>query len=245
VFTLPEERRKGAADALMERLMADFRKREVRLVTLGTGFDSHPYRLYQKYGFAGTEDKNGTMIYYGTNEADFWKRALRGLRNNLAVTTFDWTSFPAAVALFCLPGPGRLRAAMNRSIGPSTAEEPLLRALRQVSGEPDPAFTAKVLTHKKTGVCIGYAQLEADPRFGWHPHVLDIWSLPSTWKLNLQLIEAMPLEGKKVHVYVDGESVHKMKLVRKAGFKREARLRGAMQTHARQPLDVEIWSREG
>ncbi|HTL52807.1 MAG TPA: GNAT family N-acetyltransferase [Planctomycetota bacterium] len=245
VWTVPEERRKGAADALMERIMADFHKREVRMMTLGTGFDSHPYRLYQKHEFKGTEDLNGTMIYYGSSEAEFWKKALRGLKNNLEVRPFDWTGFPSATALFCLPGPGRMRSAMNETFGPSTPEGPLLQTLKDTLGRPNGPRFAKVLMHKKTAVSIGYAQLTPDPRFYNQTHVLDLWSLPSTWKLALQLIEAMPLAGKKVHVYVDAESVPKMKLVRKAGFKREARLHGAMLAQNRSRLDVEIWAKEG
>lgn len=244
VWTVPEERRKGAADALMERIMADFHKREVRMMTLGTGFDSHPYRLYQKHKFQGTEDLNGTMIYYGTSEAEFWKKSLRGLKNNLEVKTFDWTTFPSATALFCLPGPGRMRAAMNETFGPSTPEGPLLGILKNTLAQPSGPTFAKVLAHRKTGVSVAYAQLAPDMRFNNHAAVLDLWSLPSTWKLAIDLIEAMPLGGKRVHVYVDAESVAKMKLVRKAGFKREARLRGALMAHDRSRIDVEIWARE-
>lgn len=243
VWTIPEERRKGAADLLMDRIMADFQKREVRMLTLGTEFDSHPYRLYQKHRFVGTEDLNGTMIYYGRSEAEFWKKALRGLKNNLAVQPFDWSSFPSATALFCLPGRGRLRSVLNQTFGPSTPEGALLGVLKRTLPHPNGPEIAKVLMHRKTAVAIGFAHLAPDPRFHGQTWILDLWSHPTTWKLNLELVEAMPLDGKKVQVYVDSESVNKMKLVRKAGFKREARLRGAMQSLTREPLEIEIWSR--
>ena len=51
VYTLPEERRKGAYQAVMARQMADMEAKGFRLLSLGTGFDSAPYWIYHSFGF--------------------------------------------------------------------------------------------------------------------------------------------------------------------------------------------------
>ena len=48
-FTVPEERRKGISSILMTHLLADFKKRSGRIITLFTDYQSHPYKYYQKH----------------------------------------------------------------------------------------------------------------------------------------------------------------------------------------------------
>src|SRR5438045_209599 len=46
VYTRPEERRKGAAEVLMDATMSDFRARNGRALYLGTGYASSAYKVY-------------------------------------------------------------------------------------------------------------------------------------------------------------------------------------------------------
>src|SRR5688572_11102381 len=48
VYTVPEERRKGAADIIHHHQIEDFKLRGGRALYLGTGYDTHPYHLYKK-----------------------------------------------------------------------------------------------------------------------------------------------------------------------------------------------------
>src|SRR5207248_6496886 len=61
VFTRPEHRRKGICQAIMGRLMEDFRQRNGRVLLLGTGFESAPYWIYHSFGFRSL--KGGFMRY--------------------------------------------------------------------------------------------------------------------------------------------------------------------------------------
>src|SRR5262249_19212993 len=51
VFTLKEERRKGAYSALMDLQMRDMGRLGFTVLTLSTGFESPPYRIYHAHGF--------------------------------------------------------------------------------------------------------------------------------------------------------------------------------------------------
>src|SRR5947209_8971345 len=63
VYTLPEERRKGAYQAVMAAQMADMPGRGYRVLSLGTGFDSAPYRIYQSFSFEGIGPGRGEMLW--------------------------------------------------------------------------------------------------------------------------------------------------------------------------------------
>lgn len=64
VWTVPEERRKGAASHLMDALMAQFRAREGKALLLGTGYDGPAYHLYRRHGFESVEDRSEFMACY-------------------------------------------------------------------------------------------------------------------------------------------------------------------------------------
>src|SRR5207245_380029 len=66
VFTSPRWRQRGAYRQLMAVQMADTRARGYRILTLGTGFDSHPYRIYQSFGFRSVEEGSGYMSWEAT-----------------------------------------------------------------------------------------------------------------------------------------------------------------------------------
>ena len=65
VYTVPEHRRKGIARLVMTEQMADFKARSGRYLTLSTGFDTHPYYLYQGFGFRSVVPESGHMKYMG------------------------------------------------------------------------------------------------------------------------------------------------------------------------------------
>ena len=64
VFTLPQQRRKGAAKGVMAYQMEDFRQRSGSALYLGTGYNSHPYYIYQSFGFESVFPESGFMKYH-------------------------------------------------------------------------------------------------------------------------------------------------------------------------------------
>ena len=65
VYTLPEQRRKGIASRIMAAQMKDFQERGGRTLTLGTGFDSPAYWIYQGYGFRSIVEGSGRHVVLG------------------------------------------------------------------------------------------------------------------------------------------------------------------------------------
>ena len=63
VFTLPDQRRKGACKGIMTYQMQDFATRSGRMLYLGTGYDSAPYWIYHHFGFRSVYPKSGFMKY--------------------------------------------------------------------------------------------------------------------------------------------------------------------------------------
>ena len=51
VFTRPAQRRKGICQAVLRRLMDDFRLRGGSVLLLGTGYESPAYWIYHSFGF--------------------------------------------------------------------------------------------------------------------------------------------------------------------------------------------------
>src|SRR5712692_491079 len=70
VYTLPEERRKGAYQAVMAAQMADMPRRGFRALALGTGFDSPPYWIYHSFGFRGIAPGSGAMRWTADQDAE-------------------------------------------------------------------------------------------------------------------------------------------------------------------------------
>src|SRR5262249_27361556 len=61
VFTAPAWRQRGAYRQLMAAQMADTRARGYRILTLSTGYNSHPYWIYHSFGFRSVAEGSGYM----------------------------------------------------------------------------------------------------------------------------------------------------------------------------------------
>ena len=70
VFTTPTQRRKGACKSVMQFQMEDFRHRDGEALYLGTGYNSHPYYIYNSFGFESVFPGSGFMKYRATDDFD-------------------------------------------------------------------------------------------------------------------------------------------------------------------------------
>ena len=109
VYTRPEDRRKGAASALMRHLMEDFRRRKGRALFLGTGYDSAPFHIYQAEGFRGLEPESGLMDYY-VGSGETFRREWFSI-GPVEVGAVSWENWPTSAPLFTGPFPGTVRMA--------------------------------------------------------------------------------------------------------------------------------------
>ncbi|MBI2504790.1 MAG: GNAT family N-acetyltransferase, partial [Candidatus Latescibacteria bacterium] len=109
VWTVPEDRRQGAASQLMGVQMAHFRQEGGRALFLGTGYDSAPYHIYASHGFVGLEPKSGQMEYYSQTRAEFEEEYFA--KGAVQVEEVQWRHWPASAALFLGEFPGAVRCA--------------------------------------------------------------------------------------------------------------------------------------
>lgn len=70
VYTAPAWRQRGAYGQLMAAQMEDIRRLGFRILTLGTGFDSHPYWIYHSFGFRSVAPDSGLMRWLASPAAD-------------------------------------------------------------------------------------------------------------------------------------------------------------------------------
>ena len=160
VYTRPEDRRKGAASALMRHLMEDFRRREGRALFLGTGYDSAPFHIYQAEGFRGLEPESGLMDYYVGSGGTF-RREWFSI-GPVEVGAASWENWPTSVPLFTGPFPGTVRMAPLGMFGRVSTESGWLHLLH------DDSKRGRVLIRPETGAIVGAAVAGGHPLWPGH-----------------------------------------------------------------------------
>ena len=226
VFTVPEDRRKGAMGQLLGIQMADFRARGGRALFLGTDFDSHPYRMYQSLGFRGIEPRSGYMDYYCASKEKF--EAEYFAPGDADIVPVGWRHWPASPALFMGAFPGVVRCAPLRLFGRASTEGPLLALVRdgEARCEEGKKPRAVALQARRSTAIVGLAVWD------WHPLwpeacLLDVYCHPNYWGRAGELIEALllPQEADRCIAYGDAACREKLDVLRAAGFRRKATLK--------------------
>ncbi len=177
VFTLPEQRQKGAARGLMHILMEDCRRQGFHILTLGTGFQSPAYWIYHGFGFRGVHSESGNMLWQAEPEAAarLFQRAPVSVR---AVRWDDWGFFNYLAMLPVEVGEGAPRSALLGLQGQGSLEGPFIAF--QIRREQEPLLQAQTLV-SETGASVGWGLLGPSEGEGgaWrldvhtHPHFTD------------------------------------------------------------------------
>ncbi|HOZ47579.1 MAG TPA: GNAT family N-acetyltransferase [Candidatus Hydrogenedentes bacterium] len=224
VWTNADDRRKGAARMLIDDVMARFRDRGGQALFLGTGFDSHPYHLYERYGFTGIEPRSGYMEYYrdskGVFHRDFFAVA------DTAIAPLSWRHWPTAAPLFIGDFPGTVRCASRKLFGRRSTEGPLLSAIREedtrrARGEGPQTL---VLESDVSSAVVGLAA------WTWHPLwpdtvLLDVYCHPAYWNQAGDLLATLELpDTDRVMAYVDAACPQRKDALVAAGFRHGAAL---------------------
>jgi len=240
VYTVPEERKKGAADLLNRQVMADFIRRGGKALYLGTTFDSPAYHIYEKHRFVGVEAGSGYMVYTPDGQAAFEQRYFAP--GPTRVETLDFKHWPVLPALAMMRHPSRLRFLAWKIFGPASTEGGMLEVLKasQETKEP-PRF--KVAVSQASGTPVAIAGLTPDPWFGSGVDVLDVFFAPGFEGDASNLLEQMELRSdRKVVCGDDGLWPQKQGVLERAGFSREAVLRGHLKDGGKR-LDVALWAK--
>jgi GNAT superfamily N-acetyltransferase len=247
VYTRPEERRKGAAEHLAGRLVADFARRGGRAMYLGTGYDSAAYHIYARHGFRGIEPESGYMAWFapGLERTAFEAEAFApSWTRHEALEYRHWPTLPALAMMY---HPARLRIAGMDVIGPAITEGGALPVLMAMHGEADHTHDnggrAHVAVSGQSGVPVAIACATPEPHFWKQVDVVDLFCAPGFEEELPALVQALQLlPGRRAICYADLDWPAKQEILAACGFQRAAllerhyRSQGAAQA-------LELWAK--
>ncbi|MDE0485333.1 MAG: hypothetical protein OXI67_22410 [Candidatus Poribacteria bacterium] len=237
VFTLPEERRKGACKGAMAYQMEDFRQRNARALYLGTGYNGHPYHIYHNFGFESVYPESGFMKYH-VNE-DFEERYFASAP--VQPKPVEWHDWPKVTALSGIVGWDILRSLKWGVYGPTNFEGGFLSFKHALETE-DVYDDAKLLI-SSDGAIVGWATVSRDER--WRPAtaVLDLFFHPNFAESVPALLSVLQFPELKVQCYVDGTAENKAAVLEAAGFACEGQFKNQF-TYNGQHYDVLVFGRD-
>jgi hypothetical protein len=184
VYTVPEQRRKGAYQAVMAAQMADIRRRGFQVLALGTGFDSPPYWIYHGFGFRGIGPGRGEMTWAAEEGAE--AALFRSGRVTARDARWDdWGFFGSLSVLPTSPEEELPRGRVMRLRGQGLVEGPFVALM--LAREQTPGMTVRVLQSEKDATVawaiLSPAMLDAAP-VGARLGGTASW-LPEAWTLDL------------------------------------------------------------
>ncbi len=236
VYTVPEHRRKGIARLVMTGQMADFTDRGGRYLTLSTGFGTHPYRLYQSFGFRSVVAESGHMKYVG--KAEYEAEHFRG--GGARAVPGDWSSWPSLNVFCAQGGPPYVRNVGLGHIGPRMFEGAYLGLLKQAR-EDDGVQVRLLVTDR--GAVTGYATLVPDTRWRGDTLLLDLTVHSDYTTGYVPLLDSFALPaGIKILAHVESGDAPKTAALAGAGFVHEATLKEQFKAPAGK-MDAEVFAR--
>ena len=236
VFTMPEQRRKGACKGVMAYQMDDFRQRKGRALYLGTGYNSHPYYIYHSFGFESIFPESGFMKYH-VNE-DFEEHYFAP--TSTQPKSVEWHDWPKVTALSGIVGSEALRSLIWNVYGPTNMEGGFLNFKHDL--ETENVYEDAKLLITSGGAIVGWATVSRDNR--WRPAtaVLDLFFHPNFTDEVPALLSAVKFPDVKVQCYVDSSTTKKAEVLETAGFTCEGRFKNQF-TYGGQDYDVLVLAR--
>ena len=236
VFTLPQQRRKGAAKGVMGYQMEDFRQRSGKALYLGTGYNSHPYYIYHSFGFESVFPESGFMKYHV--HEDFEERYFAPAP--AVPKSVEWHDWPKVTALSGIVGWDTLRSLKWEVYGPTNLEGGFLSFKHDL--ETADAYDDAKFLISSGGAIVGWATVGRDGR--WQPAtaVLDLFFHPNFADAVPVLLSAVTFPDVKVQCYVDGGAEKKAEILEAVGFTCEGRFKDQF-TYSGQDYDVLVFAR--
>ena len=236
VFTMPEQRRKGACKGVMAYQMEDFRQRNGRALYLGTGYNSHPYHIYHSFGFESVFPESGFMNYYV--HEDFEEHYFAPAPTH--PKPVEWHDWPKVTALSGIVGSDALRSLIWNVYGPTNMEGGFLSFKHDLEAEN--VYEDAKLLISSDGAIVGWATVNRDNR--WRPAtaVLDLFFHPNFADEVPALLSAVEFPDVKVQCYVDSSAKKKAEVLETAGFTREGQFKNQF-VYGGQDYDVLVFAR--
>lgn len=244
VYTVPEERKKGAADFLNQQVMADFTARGGRALYLGTTYDSPAYHIYRKHGFESVEPKSGYMVFTKKGKPAFEKEFFAFTPDSVTVEPLAFKHWPVLPALTMMDHPARLRVLGMNIVSATSTESGSLELMKNAADENKPV-AAQVAVTQKQQAPVALACWKPDLYFGPRVALLDVFFAPGFETDAVKTIQALLLNlpsDRKIVCYADGLWPQKETVLQAAGFTREATLRNHLKS-GEAVLDVTVWTR--
>ncbi|HEY3280768.1 MAG TPA: GNAT family N-acetyltransferase [Armatimonadota bacterium] len=235
VYTRPEHRQKGLARALLTTVLEDFLSRGGDLLTLGTDYGSHAYRLYDSLGFREILVDSGIMQYTRDSAAEdrYWSP------RSLTPARATWGDWPGVSLLMQQPGPV-MRSVAFEVAGREDFEAGYLKVQSSMLKELEASSS---VLRGGNGSVLGFATLTRDYR--WHGSVwlLDHFLHRTVGRPQARaLLDALVWPKGKVQAYV--EAGHpSLPMLQDRGFVREGLLKSQFDYEGH-PVDVEVLSRQ-
>ena len=241
VFTLPDQRRKGACKGTMAYQMEDFRQRDGRALYLGTGYNSHPYHIYHSFGFESVYPESGFMKYYVKDDFE---------DTYFAPTTthpkeVEWHDWPKLTALSGIVGWETLRSLLWSVYGPANLEGIFLtfkRALEMDEINEAQVFDDAKLLATQEGAIVGWASVNRDSKWRHNIALLDLFFHPNFVDSVPSLLSAIKFPDLKVQCYIDSTSEKKAEVLETAGFVCEGTFRNQF-SYLGKKYDVLVFGR--
>ncbi len=236
VFTLPNQRRKGACKAVMEYQMDDFRQRTGRALYLGTGYNSHPYHIYHSFGFESVFPESGFMKYHVNSSFEECYFAPAAAEPK----PVEWHDWPKVTALSGIVGGDTLRSLTWNIYGPTNLEGGFLSFKHDL--EVEGIYTDAKCIVTWDGAIVGWATISWDERWKPSSAVLDLFFHPNFADYVPDLLSALKFPQAKVQCYVDSNSDQKASILETARFNCEGRFRNQFAYNG-QDYDVLVFAR--
>lgn len=237
VYTAPGWRRRGALRQLMTAQMQDVKTLGFTRLTLSTGFDSMPYRVYESFGFRSAVPKSGHMHWRADPAGD----AAFLAASDTAIRQIGWHDWGAACFVLAhapLPGESTPRSPALGIDENGSAEGRFLRLLRQANLPGAQSWVAE----SSSGALVGWCHLVPSPLVLGDTWLLDLHVLPGFEEVLPRLIGAVEWpDGPIIFSTTAGAEPYE-RSVRAAGFTSVATLPvGASHGSAR---ELAVWLRK-
>ena len=222
VFTLPEWRGLGIANALLHLQDADFKRRKGSIMELNTGYQSMPYRMYEKRGYEGVPGAPGSMVKLSGEET--WQSLYSPGESNLA--DFQWRHWPSANLLFLTENPSFVRAAGIGVYGPSPLEGPVIHCRERIwNEEEEPSWRVKVLESSK-GMVTAWVSLQWDLNWSRHHRrlVFDLFFHPHFAETVMAELHDLEIPEGTISYSTPGDP--KNPILKQLGFRRLGKITG-------------------
>ncbi|HTE21064.1 MAG TPA: GNAT family N-acetyltransferase, partial [Armatimonadota bacterium] len=229
VFTLPEERRKGACRAVMQHQMEHSRRAGFRVLCLGTGFESPPYWIYHSFGFRSVGPGNGCMKWTAEPgaEEELFRPGATTIRN---VCWGDWGYFDLLALQPVGPNEELPRCPTLGLKGQGSVEGPFIGML--LRREREALLQAKALV-TESGATVGWALLGPDTRWNGDVWLLDVYTHPHFMDRQGELLQSLELPEAPVAAYVGGPAGPRTAALRAVGFAETVSLPGWLEHDGR------------